>query len=179
MTEPLGPPRWPTDRTLQQVLHVAFKNGIRFQPNGVLKPFGFKSFVQFRDGEGRIPPESVKSMQAIGAWMKVNGEAIYGTTASPFAALDWGRCTRKGTTLYLHVFNWPQDGTLLIPLRNQASSARLLADPSQPLPVSVSADGIRIRLPASAPDAIAAVVALQITGEPDVIAAASSGTPEH
>ncbi len=118
-------------------------------------------------------------MQAIGAWMKVNGEAIYATTASPFASLDWGRCTRKGTTLYLHVFNWPSDGTLLVPLQNQVAGARLLADPSQMLGVSTSSDGVRIRLPARAPDAIATVVALQITGEPRVIAASSSKTPER
>ena len=43
--------------------------------------------------------------------MKVNGEAIYATTASPFKSLPWGRCTKKltdgGATLYLHVFNGP------------------------------------------------------------------------
>ena len=27
--------------------------------------------------------------------MKVNGEAIYGTKASPFEKLAWGRCTQK------------------------------------------------------------------------------------
>jgi alpha-L-fucosidase len=42
--------------------------------------------------------------------MKVNGEAIYATSASCFKKLPWGRCTVKkgeggGTTLYLHVFN--------------------------------------------------------------------------
>ena len=46
-------------------------------------------------GDGSVPQESVDSMKAIGAWMKVNGDAIYGTTASPFEKLDWGRCTRK------------------------------------------------------------------------------------
>jgi alpha-L-fucosidase len=118
-------------------------------------------------------------MEAIGAWMKVNGAAIYGTTASPFASLDWGRCTRKGTTLYLHILNWPKDSTLLVPLQNQVGGARLLADPSHTLAVSASSDGVRIRLPARAPDAVATVVALQITGEPHVSAASSSKTPER
>ena len=45
--------------------------------------------------DGSVPQESVDSMKAIGAWMKVNGDAIYGTKASPFEKLDWGRCTRK------------------------------------------------------------------------------------
>ena len=52
--------------------------------------------------------------------MKVNGEAIYGTTATPFKEQPaWGRCTKKvarsGATLYLHVFNWPVDGKLVVP----------------------------------------------------------------
>ena len=37
--------------------------------------------------DGEIPPESVKLLQQVGAWMKVNGESIYGTHASPFRKL--------------------------------------------------------------------------------------------
>ena len=68
--------------------------------------------------------------------MKVNGEAIYGTSASPFKRLSWGRCTKKltpdGATLYLHVFDWPADGKLLVAgLKNAAQRAYLLADPAK------------------------------------------------
>src|SRR4051812_15534014 len=53
--------------------------------------------------EGEIPPPSVERLAAMGRWLKVNGEAIYGTTASPFTTqLTWGRATRKGSKLYLH-----------------------------------------------------------------------------
>ena len=52
----------------------------------------------------------------MGKWMKVNGESIYGTSASPIGKPAWGRCTAKTvggkTTLYLHVFDWPKDGKL-------------------------------------------------------------------
>ena len=65
--------------------------------------------------------------------MKVNSESIYDTDASPFGKLDWGRCTRKdrddGTILYLHVFDWPENGELLVPgLKNDVQHAHLLAD---------------------------------------------------
>ena len=39
-------------------------------------------------GDGSVPQQSVDAMADIGEWMKVYGEAIYGTTASPFEKLD-------------------------------------------------------------------------------------------
>jgi alpha-L-fucosidase len=82
-------------------------------------------------GEGLIPQASVERLQEIGKWMDANGESIYGTGASPFAKLPWGRCTTKkskgGTTLYLHVFEWPAEGKLLLPgLESQVKSAQML-----------------------------------------------------
>jgi len=105
----------------------------------------------------------------VGRWMGVNGEAVYGTVASPFKKqLPWGRCTRKGATLYLHVFDWPADGVLRVPLRNRASKARLLAG-GAPLGVSAGEECVLVKLPASAPDALASVVALEIEGDPDPV----------
>jgi alpha-L-fucosidase len=61
--------------------------------------------------EGEIPPESVERLAEVGRWMKVNGDAIYGTTMSPWKRHPWdGRATVKGKTLYLHVFKWPDGG---------------------------------------------------------------------
>jgi alpha-L-fucosidase len=116
-------------------------------------------------GDGTLTPETVKSFQAIGAWMKTNGTAIYSTTASPFAQLDWGRCTRRGQTLFLHVFNWPADGTILLPLQNKVGRPVLLAQPNVTVGAATKLEGVRLTLPAKAPDAIATVIALPIIGE--------------
>ena len=121
-------------------------------------------------GDGTLTPETVKAFQAIGAWMKVNGESIYATTASPFALLPWGRCTRKDNMLYLHVFDWPANGTLDIPLKNKVRSAKLLAAPDAKIPATASSEGVRLQLPSAAPDVIATVIAVQLDGEPRVIA---------
>jgi alpha-L-fucosidase len=113
--------------------------------------------------EGLIPAPSVERLAGIGKWMKVNGESIYGTTASPFQTqLPWGRATSKKGKLYLHVFNWPADGVVDVPgFSAKAAKVYLLADPRQSLAAEKTADGLRIRVPASAPDPAATVIVLE------------------
>ena len=123
--------------------------------------------------EGLFPQPSIDRLHAIGRWMQVNRDAIYGTSASPFKDLSWGRCTQKSvkgdTRLYLHVFSWPADGQLVVPgIYNNPGDAFLLADPTQKLAVHRKEDALVINLPESAPDLINSVVVLDITGKPDV-----------
>jgi alpha-L-fucosidase len=122
--------------------------------------------------EGLIPEPSVQRLAEVGKWMKVNHEAIYGTTASPFKKLAFGKCTQKPGRLYLHVFDWPTDGKLDVPISNKPVKAYLLADKETSLAITAADKGVQIALPASAPDSIASVVALEIDGQPQVIDAA-------
>ncbi|MCG3127100.1 MAG: hypothetical protein CHACPFDD_01958 [Phycisphaerae bacterium] len=125
--------------------------------------------------DGTFPPESVERLAQVGRWMSANGESIYGTHASPFKSLPWGRCTQRvlqdlRTLLYLHVFDWPADGRLVVTgIYNKANRAYLLSDKQRtPLPVSHTDDAIVIDLPRQAPDAADSVVVLDIQGDPDV-----------
>jgi alpha-L-fucosidase len=122
--------------------------------------------------EGEIPQASVERLREVGAWMKVNGEAIYATTASPFRRLPWGRCTTGrrdgGATLYLHVFDWPKDGKLVVPgLKSNATAATLLAGGAA-LKVERTGNDITIAVPAAAPDTVVSVIKLEIDGPIDV-----------
>lgn len=117
--------------------------------------------------EGEIPPASVERLAAIGAWMKVNGASIYGTSASPIAAPAWGRVTTKrgndgSTTLYLHVFDWPADGKLTVPgIQNKVRGAKLLAT-GEPVTASREGDGVVLQVPAKAVDAVDTVIVLDV-----------------
>ncbi len=112
--------------------------------------------------EGLIPAPSVERLQAMGRWMDINSESIYGTTASPFERPEWGRFTRKDDIIYAHVFNWPADGQLNIPEIQSASRAWLLADPSAQVEINRPGSGITLQLPETAPDQVASVVAIEL-----------------
>jgi alpha-L-fucosidase len=120
--------------------------------------------------EGLIPQPSVQRLAEIGAWMKVNREAIHGTTASPFKKLAWGKCTQKPGRLYLFVYDWPKDGRLVVPVGNAVKQAALLAT-RQVVKAEKTDVGIARTIPAAAPDAHAAVIRLEIEGAPQVLAA--------
>jgi alpha-L-fucosidase len=127
---------------------------------------------------GEIPQPEIERLQEVGRWMKVNGDSIYGTTASPFGhPFDWGRCTAKilpdKTILYLHVWNWPADGQLNLPnLKNQVAAAYLLKSSlfgrHMALKHTSDTDGVVITLPKTAPDKISSTVVLEIQGTPEI-----------
>ncbi|HEX2971297.1 MAG TPA: alpha-L-fucosidase [Tepidisphaeraceae bacterium] len=112
--------------------------------------------------EGEIPQASAERMAEIGNWMKVNSEAIYETSASPFAKLTWGKCTQKPGKLYLHVFDWPKDGKLVVPMSTKITKAYPLASRDQSLKTTPTDEGIVIELPAKSLDPHATVIVAEI-----------------
>ncbi|HEV8125170.1 MAG TPA: alpha-L-fucosidase [Gemmatimonadales bacterium] len=119
--------------------------------------------------DGTFPEESVERLHALGAWMAVNGSAIHGTMASPFAHARF-RATSKANRLYLFLTEWTTDGLEVPGLRTPVQKAYLLADPElRPLRVSNEGPGAIITLPPTPPDPVCSVVVLEFDRSPEVV----------
>jgi alpha-L-fucosidase len=118
-------------------------------------------------GNGRMDPKDIAILRGIGEWWKVNGESIRGTSRTPLPVQAWGESTRKGNRLYLHVFDWPRDGRLVVAgLTGTVSRAYLLpsADAGS-LPIHhLSALDFSLDVPHAAPDSVDSVVVIECTG---------------
>jgi alpha-L-fucosidase len=124
--------------------------------------------------EGLIPQPSVERLKAMGEWMDTNSESIYGTGASPFFKLPWGRCTSRetddGSILYLHVFQWPEDHVLRIPgISARIRNVSLLSEPARKLSSRFEGGDLLIDLPETMPDPVNTVVVVQMKGSPTVV----------
>lgn len=110
--------------------------------------------------DGIIQPEFQERLRAIGDWLAVNGDSIYGTTYGPVQGVESLRTTAKGSRIFVHVFNWPASAVELIGIDPKVLSAHLLAT-GQPLKFTQTEGKLRIDLPAQAPDANVSVIALR------------------
>lgn len=115
--------------------------------------------------DGTIPKPSIDRLLAIGEWLQVNGEAVYGTEPGPIQGESWCRSTTKGDKTFLHVFEWPQGGKIKVAdLGKRLAGAYLLGDPSRAaLRVFEDQDGVVIVGPPEASDTIDTVVVLETT----------------
>ncbi|MGC8541181.1 MAG: alpha-L-fucosidase [Phycisphaerae bacterium] len=115
--------------------------------------------------KGVIPKPEVQRILAMGAWLRVNGAAIYGSHRTPFTqALSFGYATQKPGKLFLEVTKWPKSRTLVVPMHNAITKAYLLADHLK-LQTATGLGGQLVYLPAAAPDPVASVVVLDIAGK--------------
>ena len=133
--------------------------------------------------DGSVPEESVRVLDEVGAWLRTNGEAIYGTNGG--ASISFGNYdnfTRKGNTLYIHCYFWPsgtpaaewlnfykpQTVVAVGGVRAKALSARLLKT-GQKLVIDQTPTSLRISgLPIAVPDSPTTVIAVECDAPPVV-----------
>jgi alpha-L-fucosidase len=116
--------------------------------------------------EGLAPGPCAERLLAMGDWLKLNGEAVYGTEAGPIQDAAWGRTTQKAGRVFLHVFDWPRGELIVEGLEKPVARAYLLADPGKsPLPVKSAGDQAIIKLPEKPLHPAATVIVIEESGE--------------
>lgn len=124
--------------------------------------------------DGSIPERSLELLSEIGAWMRVHGESIRGTLPGPFDSTPWGACTMRRlenhvTQLYLHVFDWPEDGAIKVPgLLNDVIAARVLGGDEVSSWERPDGGDLVIHAPAAHADQAVTVLVVDVRGDPDV-----------
>ena len=73
---------------------------------------------------GELPAAAVERMKAMGEWLAVYGDTIYGTEAGDIKQQQWGCTTRKGNKLYVHIFDL-EDEALYLPLDCKVTDAKV------------------------------------------------------
>jgi alpha-L-fucosidase len=79
---------------------------------------------------GVIQPEFIQRLQAMGEWLKANGETIYGTKGGFTTPQSWGAITESGQKVYLHLLKTPEDKFMIkVPYKLIAARTRANGKP--------------------------------------------------
>jgi alpha-L-fucosidase len=148
---------------VHQLVDIVSKNG------NLLMNIGPRS-------DGTIPDEVQQVLRDVGAWLKVNGDAIYGTRpwrtygegptkvaagafhdteTQPYTAEDF-RFTTKGETLYAIELEWPPNGEAVVhAIGTDAGEQRVegveLLGSDAKVAFEQRADGLHIKIPEQVP----------------------------
>jgi alpha-L-fucosidase len=120
------------------------------------------------EADGTIPPVQMERLRALGAWLRQNGEAIYGTHpwthADGVTADGLGiRFTEKDSDVYATLLGKPQSRVITVKSISPAAGTRIfLLGDRKPLAWSQQGGDIRVNLPATLPGQYAYV--LKIAG---------------
>ena len=120
----------------------------------LLLNFGPDQFGEFR-------PEEVAIAKGMGAWMKKYGDAIYGTRGGPFTNGKWGGSTHRGSTVYLHVFDWTGDKLRLGALPEKITKTRVLPGGTEVL-FAQTPRGVDVTVPSAQRDNPVTVIELTL-----------------
>ena len=100
---------------------------------------------------GAIPGASIRRLREVGAWLAVNGEAIYGTASSGLPEPEWGRITRgKDGSLYFHLMTLPLDRRIIVAGIEQKPHSACILESREAIPFSWDGGQLILELPPEA-----------------------------
>ena len=110
---------------------------------------------------GEFPADQVAVLKKRRKWLKKNGESIYGTRGGPIPNGNWGGMTFKDNKIYVHILNWPEDGSpLQLPLIGEKIVSSKGLNVKKPI-IKQTEAGVEIDLPAKNRDEIDSIIVLE------------------
>ncbi len=121
--------------------------------------------------DGRIEPRQVDRLREMGVWLSKYGRSIYGTRGGPFKTGSWGASTNKGSTIYIHAFNWDDDTIMLPPIPKKITANTVLTGGTAI--VKQTKEAIEISLPKAHQQELDTIIALKLDDPASEIAPVS------
>jgi len=112
--------------------------------------------------DGRIEPRQVEILKQVGAWLRQNGESIYGTHGGPWKPTSAVTSTRCGNIIYVHILKWRDDVIELPNIPRRIKSASLLDGTH--IKIAKLNGKIGISVPPDERNALDTVVKIQLDG---------------
>jgi len=115
--------------------------------------------------DGSAPPEATARLTAVGKWLSVNGEAVYGEKDRLSGRFEWmptGTWTARGKTAYYWCSRWPGKELAIGGLKTKLKRAAFLAT-GRPIAFKQERDRLILTgLPKTSPDTVAGVAVLKL-----------------
>lgn len=123
------------------------------------------------DGNGKFHPKAIEALDYAGAWLKVNGEGIYGTR--PYRSYIEGanlRFTRSKDHKYVYAFHfgWPGESLSMKSVSPVPGSSIRMLGADGDLPWKQTPQGIEIDIPKSLAPPCQCAYAFKIEALPDI-----------
>ena len=110
---------------------------------------------------GKIQPENVDTLMAIGSWLEAHGEAYYGTRKGPVEPQEWGVTVARDDHVYVHILDHPGGTIQLHGFNPKLESAVYLEDGSK-VEVKRDKEGMILTIPAEKMKPIDTIVVLRV-----------------
>ena len=146
--------RRPTDYLIQMLATVVSKDGTMMINVGP-------------KGDGTWVENDVTSFAEIGEWMDVHSESIHGAGSAPLPVHNWGVATAKGNDIYLHVFNWPEGGKLLVGGLQTKVDKAVLMKGNKSLKAKQKDGVLSLKIPSKPSDPYDSVIKLSFSSPPE------------